>query len=97
LATVSQYSLSAFRSSPPSFATAPISERESSSLVTFPEPKCWARIPLLKSTLIASAVERTALGGFTLVLPSLVMPARSSWNRVTRRRARSAGGSTPTW
>ena len=40
-------------------------------------------MPLLKSTLIASAVESTEPGGFTLVLPSLVMPARSSWKSVT--------------
>ena len=54
-------------------------------------------MPLLNSTLIASAVESTVVGGLTLVLPSLVIPARSSWNSVTSRRASSAGGSTPTW
>ncbi len=37
-------------------------------------------MPLLKSTLIASAVDSTEPGGFTFVFSSLVTPARSSWN-----------------
>src|SRR5690606_15011913 len=92
LAAVPTYSRSTFTSSAFPLAIAPTSERVTSSAVTFPPPKLCARIPLLKSTLIASAVDRTALGVLSLVLPSLVTPARSSWNSVTSIRAISAGG-----
>src|SRR5262249_30161526 len=97
LATVSAYSRTAFKSSSPSLATAPTSERATSSAVTAPEPNDCARMPLWNRTLIASAVDRTDAGGLTLVLPSLVTPARISWNSVTSRRASSSEAGVPTW
>lgn len=75
--------------------TAPMRPEIRSLALRLPSPKWADRAMPLLTTEMASAVLRVAVGDLSLVLPSSVMPLRSSRKMVTTRRISSRAGVSP--